>query len=70
MTCRLYPDVEPALARLTAYRMGTISNGERSQQYGKLVRTGIAHHFEALAMAQEAWHLLASGKNLASGALP
>jgi putative hydrolase of the HAD superfamily len=51
--CRLYPDVEPALARLTAYRMGVISNGERSQQHGKLVRAGIARYFDAFILSAE-----------------
>jgi len=53
LACSLYPDVEPALARLTAYRMGIISNGERSQQHGKLARAGIAHYFDALIFSAE-----------------
>jgi putative hydrolase of the HAD superfamily len=51
--CRLYSDVEPALRRLSAYRMGIISNGERRQQQGKLVRTGIANYFGPLILSAE-----------------
>ena len=53
LACRLYSDVEPTLARLSAYRMGIISNGERNQQQGKLERTGIAHYFDALILSTE-----------------
>jgi putative hydrolase of the HAD superfamily len=51
LECRTYSDVEPALARLTAYRMGIISNGERHPQHRKLVRAGIAHFFDALILS-------------------
>jgi putative hydrolase of the HAD superfamily len=51
--CELYSDVKPALAELAAYPMGIISNGERSQQQYKLVKTGIDHYFGPLILSGE-----------------
>jgi putative hydrolase of the HAD superfamily len=51
--CELYSDVEAALAELAVYPMGIISNGERSQQQHKLVRTGIDHYFGSLVLSAE-----------------
>jgi putative hydrolase of the HAD superfamily len=51
--CALYSDVKPALAQLAAYPMGIISNGERSQQKYKLIRTGIDHYFGRLILSEE-----------------
>lgn len=51
--CRLYPDVVPVLAQLTTYRMGIISNGERSQQHDKLARACIDHYFDPLILSAE-----------------
>jgi putative hydrolase of the HAD superfamily len=51
--CELYSDVKPALTQLTAYPMGIISNGDRSQQQYKLVRTGIDHYFGRLIVSGE-----------------
>jgi putative hydrolase of the HAD superfamily len=52
-SCELYPDVKATLAQLAAYPMGIISNGERSQQQHKLVRTGIDHYFGPLILSGE-----------------
>jgi putative hydrolase of the HAD superfamily len=51
--CELYSDVKPALAQLTDYPMGIVSNGELSQQQHKLVSTGIAHYFDSLVLSGE-----------------
>ena len=51
--CELYSDVQAALAELAGYPMGIISNGERSQQQHKLVRTGIDHYFGPLILSGE-----------------
>ena len=51
--CELYSDVKAALAQLAAYPMGIISNGDRSQQQHKLVRTGIDHYFGPLILSGE-----------------
>jgi putative hydrolase of the HAD superfamily len=51
--CELYPDVKATLDQLAGYRMGIISNGERSQQQHKLVRTGIDHYFGPLILSEE-----------------
>jgi putative hydrolase of the HAD superfamily len=51
--CELYSDVKPALAQLASYPMGIISNGERSQQLHKLLKTGIDHYFDQLTLSGE-----------------
>jgi putative hydrolase of the HAD superfamily len=51
--CELYSDVRMALAQLAAYPMGIVSNGERSQQQYKLVRTGVDHYFGPLILSGE-----------------
>ena len=51
--CELYSDVKPTLARMAAYQMGIVSNGERSQQQYKLVKTGIDHYFGPLILSGE-----------------
>jgi putative hydrolase of the HAD superfamily len=51
--CRLYADVEPALAGLSAHRLGVISNGELAQQHTKLARNGIAERFAAMVMSAD-----------------
>lgn len=51
--CRLYPDVEAALAQVAGYRMGIISNAERTQQHHKLVQTGIARFFGPMILSAE-----------------
>jgi putative hydrolase of the HAD superfamily len=53
VACRLYPDVEPTLAQLTAYRLGIILNSELTQQRTKLARNGIAHHFGVMIMSAD-----------------
>jgi putative hydrolase of the HAD superfamily len=52
--CELYSDVKPALAQLASYPMGIISNGERSQQLHKLLKTGIDHYFDQLTLSENA----------------
>ena len=51
--CEIYSDVKEALAQLAAYSMGIISNGDRTQQEYKLVRTGIDHYFGRLILSAE-----------------
>ena len=51
--CELYPDVEPTLAHLSAYPMGIVSNGERSQQQYKLMKTRIDHYFGPVILSGE-----------------
>ena len=49
--CELYSDVKPVLAQLASYPMGILSNGERSQQQHKLLKTGIDHYFGQLILS-------------------
>ena len=51
--CRLFPDVEPMLARLQEHAKGIISNGERVQQHRKLARAGVAPHFRVWILSAE-----------------
>jgi putative hydrolase of the HAD superfamily len=51
--CELYSDVKPTLARMEAYQMGIVSNGERCQQQYKLVKTGIDRYFGPLILSGE-----------------
>jgi len=51
--CRLYADVEPALAELSGHRLGIISNGELGQQRTKLLRNRIAQHFATMVMSAD-----------------
>ena len=53
VACRLFPDVERALAQLGAYRMGIISNGAYAQQHHKLTQAGIARYFSSLTLSDE-----------------
>jgi putative hydrolase of the HAD superfamily len=46
----LFPDVVPCLDGLVRHRLGVITNGQREQQFQKLVRTGILHRFECIVV--------------------
>lgn len=49
----LFPDVLPCLERLSGYRLGVISNGQRQQQMTKLARTGVADRFDFVLISEE-----------------
>jgi PhnB protein len=49
----LFSDVLTCLDGLTEHRLGTISNGNGSEQRRKLERTGIATRFEAIHISSE-----------------
>jgi putative hydrolase of the HAD superfamily len=49
----LFPEVLPCLHRLSACRLGIISNGQSTQQRKKLARTGISHMFELVVISGE-----------------
>jgi len=51
--CKLYSDIKATLSRLAAYPMGIISNGERSQQQQKLVRTMALRRLPSLPYTAE-----------------
>ena len=51
--CELCSDVKPTLARMAAYQMGIVSNGDRSQQQYKLVKAGIDCYFGTLILSGE-----------------
>jgi len=51
---RLFGDVLSCLAALSTYRLGIISNGRSSEQREKLKILGIEHHFEHVAVSDEA----------------
>jgi putative hydrolase of the HAD superfamily len=48
---RLFPDVLPCLEELGQYKLGIISNGNRSQQTQKLIATGIHDRFELIVIS-------------------
>jgi putative hydrolase of the HAD superfamily len=50
---RLFPDVLGCLDRLSACRLGVISNGSVGQQRKKLSRTGIADRFACVVISDE-----------------
>ena len=49
----LFDDVLPFFRWVRGYGCGVITNGSTAQQKLKLQRTGIAHHFEVVVVAEE-----------------
>ena len=52
----LFPDVLPCLAALTPHALGIISNGNGDEQRSKLLRTGLAAHFQTAFISDEHGH--------------
>ena len=50
---RCFPDVVPALRRLSDFRFGIITNGNDEQQRKKLQRTGLARFFTTVVTSDE-----------------
>jgi putative hydrolase of the HAD superfamily len=51
---RLFDDVLPCLAALSAFRLGAISNGRSDEQRRKLSALGIVRYFEHVAISEAA----------------